>query len=212
MPGPGAAGLRIFHDHLRMVVIYLAVKNPLGGIDDGFAAREHAVDGVTRLIPKGKADNLAAAVVPSEGMVVKGLIMLRGTPKRVDFPRIEHLADECVTFFTVFSESIWRDGAAGHKRSSYFGVSHRVHARTRMACDKVGVKPRRSHIETPRIDASSSSTMWRTGSFRPARGRADWSCSRQPGLPDTTMSASSAATWLAFRSPSCVAASGCTRL
>jgi hypothetical protein len=70
----------------------------------------------------------------------------------------------------------------------------------------------RRHRDTPRIDASSSSTMWRTGSFRPARRRADWSCSRQPGLPDTTISPSSAATWLAFRSPSCVAASGCTRL
>jgi hypothetical protein len=43
---------------------------------------------------------------------------------------------------------------------------------------------RRRHRKMPRIDASSSSTMWRTGSFRPARGRADWSCSRQPGLPD----------------------------
>src|ERR1700736_6796827 len=137
MPGPGAAGLRIFHDHLRMVVIYLAVKNPLGGVDDGFAAREHAVDGVTRVIPKGKTDNLAAAVVPSECVVVKGFILLRGTPKHVDFPRIEHAADECVAFFPVFSESIWRDGAAGHKRSSCFGVSHRVHARTRTASDKV---------------------------------------------------------------------------
>src|SRR6202035_318617 len=120
MPGPGAAGLRIFHDHLRMVVIYLAVKSPFGGVDDGFAAREHAVDGVTRVIPKGKTDNLAAAVVPSEGVAVKGLILLRGTPKQVDFPRIEHAADKCVAFFPVFSESIWRDGAAGHKRSSYF--------------------------------------------------------------------------------------------
>jgi len=61
MPGPGAAGLRIFHDHLRMVVINLAVENPLGGVDDGFAAREHAVDGVTGVVPKGKADNIAAA-------------------------------------------------------------------------------------------------------------------------------------------------------
>src|ERR1700730_1855263 len=68
MPGPGAAGLRIFHDHLRMVVIYLAVKNLLGGVDDGFGARKHAVDGVSGVVPKGKADNLAAAVVPSEGV------------------------------------------------------------------------------------------------------------------------------------------------
>src|ERR1700675_1742971 len=131
MPGPGAAGVRIFHDHLRMVVIYLAIKNALGGVDDGFAARENAVDGVTRVIPKGKMDILAAAVVPSEGVVVKGLILLRGTPKQVDFPRIEHAADECVAFLPVFSELIWSDGAAGHKRSSYFEVSHRVQARTR---------------------------------------------------------------------------------
>jgi hypothetical protein len=33
----------------------------------------------------------------------------------------------------VFSQSIWSDGAAGHNRSSYFGVSHGVQARTRMA-------------------------------------------------------------------------------
>src|SRR5258707_4603703 len=133
MPGPGAAGLRIFHDHLRMVVINLAVENPLGGVDDGFAAREHAVDGVTGVVPKGKADNIAAAVVPSEGVVVKGLILLRGTPKQVDFLRIEHAADECVAFLPVFSQSIWSDGAARHNRSSYFGVSHRVQARTRTA-------------------------------------------------------------------------------
>src|SRR6202011_4643929 len=133
MPGPGAAGLRIFHDHLRMVVINLAVENPLGGVDDGFAAREHAVDGVTGVVPKGKADNIAAAVVPSEGVVVKGLILLRGNPKQVDFLRIEHAADECIAFLPVFSESIWSDGAAGHKRSSYFRVSHHVQARTRTA-------------------------------------------------------------------------------
>src|SRR6202011_5425951 len=120
MPGPGAAGLRIFHDHLRMVVINLAVENPLGGIDDGFAAREHAVNGVTGVVPKGEPDNLAAAVVPSEGVVVKGFILLRGTPKQVDFLGIEHAADECVAFLPVFSESIWCDGTAGHKRKFLF--------------------------------------------------------------------------------------------
>src|SRR6202047_45383 len=137
MPGPGAAGLRIFHDHLRMVVINLAVENPLGGVDDGFAARKHAVDGVTGVVSKGKADNLTAAVVPSEGVVVKGLILLRGNPKQVDFLRIEHAADECIAFLPVFSESIWSDGTAGHKRSSYFAVSHCMQARTRTACDRV---------------------------------------------------------------------------
>src|SRR6516164_746464 len=117
MPGPGAAGLRIFHDHLRMVMINLPVENPLGGVDDGFAAREHAVDGVTGVVPKGKADNLAAAIVPPEGVVIKGFVLLRGTRKQVDFPRIEHVADERVAFLPVFSESIWSDGAACHKRS-----------------------------------------------------------------------------------------------
>src|SRR6516165_6333212 len=115
MPGPGAAGLRIFHDHLRMVVINLAIENPLGGLDDGFAAREHAVDGVTGVVPKGKADNMAAAVVPSEGVVVKGFVLLRGTRKQVNFLGIEHPADERVAFLPVFGESIWRDGTAGHK-------------------------------------------------------------------------------------------------
>src|SRR5262249_3055216 len=118
MPGPGAAGLRIFHDHLRMVVINLAIENPLGGVDDGFAAREHAVDGVTGVVPKGKADDLAATVVPSERVVVKGFVLFRGTPKQVDFLRIEHATNERVAFLPVFSESIWSDGAAGHKRSS----------------------------------------------------------------------------------------------
>src|ERR1700730_1700133 len=144
MPGPGAAGLRIFHDHLRMVVINLAVENPLGGVDDGFAARKHAVDGVTGVVSKGKADNLTAAVVPSEGVVVKGLILLRGNPKQVDFLRIEHAADECIAFLPVFSESIWSDGTAGHKRSSYFAVSHCVQARTRRPAIEFGVKPTRS--------------------------------------------------------------------
>src|SRR5262245_5792368 len=120
MPGPGAAGLRIFHDHLRMVVINLAVENPLGGVNDGLAAREHAVDSVTGVVPKGKADNLAAAVVTPEGVVVKGFVLLGGTPKQVDFPRIEHVPDERVAFLPVFSESIWSDGTAGHKRSSCF--------------------------------------------------------------------------------------------
>jgi hypothetical protein len=89
------------------------------------------------VVSKGKADNLTAAVVPSEGVVVKGLILLRGTPKQVDFLRIEHAADECVAFLPVFSESIWGDGAACHKRSSYFGVSHCAQACTRTACDRV---------------------------------------------------------------------------
>src|SRR5215468_11305874 len=106
MPGPGAAGLRIFHDHLRMVVINLAIQNPLGGVDDGFAAGEHPIDGITGVVPKGKADNIAAAVVPSERVVVKGFVLLGGTPKQIDFLRIEHLTYQHVTFLSVFSESI----------------------------------------------------------------------------------------------------------
>src|ERR1700730_12840592 len=109
MPGPGAAGLRIFHDHLRMVVINLAVENPLGGVDDGFAARKHAVDGVTGAVSKGQADDLTAAAVPSGGVGVKGLILRRGNPNRVDFLRIQHAADECISFLPVFSEWIWSD-------------------------------------------------------------------------------------------------------
>src|SRR5271165_5004124 len=144
MPGPGAAGLRIFHDHLRMVVINLSVENLLGGVDDGFAAREHAVDGVTGVVPKGQADNLAATVVPSKGVVVKRLILLRGTPKQVDFLRIEHAADECIAFLPVFSESIWGDGAVGHKGSSiskFLIVCKRAQGRP---TTKFGVKPTRS--------------------------------------------------------------------
>jgi hypothetical protein len=102
-----------------MVVINLAVENPLGGVDDGFAPRKHAVDGVTGVVPKRKAYNIATAVVPSEGVVVEGLILLRGIPKQVDFLRIKHAPDECVAFLPIFSESIWGDGAAGHKRNSY---------------------------------------------------------------------------------------------
>src|ERR1700747_1828635 len=56
MPGPGATGLRIFHYHLRMIVINLALENPLGGVGDGFAARKNAVDRVTGLCPKGKGE------------------------------------------------------------------------------------------------------------------------------------------------------------
>src|ERR1700757_1540922 len=120
MPGPGATGLRIFHYHLRMIVINLALENALGGVDDGFAARKHAVDGVTGLVPKGKANNLASAVVPPEGMVVEGLILLCGAPQQVDFLRIEHAADECVALSPVFRELVCRDGAAGHNRRLLF--------------------------------------------------------------------------------------------
>src|SRR5262249_62392977 len=116
MPSPGATGLRIFHYHLRMVVINLALENPLGGVDDGFAARKHAVDRVTGLVPKGKADNLATAVVPSEGVVIKGFILFRGTPEQVDFLRIEHPADEGVAILPVFRELVCRNGAAGHNK------------------------------------------------------------------------------------------------
>src|ERR1700732_4254327 len=96
MPGPGATGPRIFHYHLRMVVINLALENPLGRVDDGFAARKHAVDRVTGLAPKGKAKNLPAAVVPPEGVVSKGFILFRRTLEQADFLRTEHPADECV--------------------------------------------------------------------------------------------------------------------
>src|ERR1700757_4223204 len=116
MPGPGATGLRIFHYHLRMIVINLALENPLGGVDDGFAARKHAVDRVTGLVPKGKANNLAAAVAPPEGVVIKGFILFRRTPEQADFLRIEHPADECVALFPVFSELVCSDGAAGHNK------------------------------------------------------------------------------------------------
>src|ERR1700747_2478767 len=116
MPGPGATGLRIFHYHLRMIVINLPLENALGGVDDGFAARKHAVDRVTGLVPKGKTNNLATAVVPPEGVVIKGFILFRRTPEQADFLRIEHPADECVAFFPVFSELVCSDDAAGHSR------------------------------------------------------------------------------------------------
>src|SRR5437016_2236796 len=82
-----------------------------------------------------RRNNIAAPVVPSEGVVVKGLILLCGTPKQVDFLRIEHAADECLARLPVFSESIWSDRAAGHNRSSYFGfltVSRRAQGRSRL--------------------------------------------------------------------------------
>jgi hypothetical protein len=37
------------------------------------------------VVPKGKTDNLATAVVASEGPVVERFILLRCTPKQVDF-------------------------------------------------------------------------------------------------------------------------------
>ena len=151
MPSPGAAGLRIFHDHFRMVVINLSVENLLGGIDDGFAAREHAVDGVTGVVPKGKADNLAAAVVPPEGVVVKGFILLRGTSKQVDFLRIEHAADECIPFLPVFSESIWSDGPLAIREVSCFGVSHRVQSRTRTSEKNLTRGSERFHVQRSKI-------------------------------------------------------------
>ena len=65
-------------------------------------------------------------------MVVKGLILLRGTPKQVDFLRIEHPADECVAFLPVFGEPIWTDGTAGHKKvpiSKFLTVCRRAQGR-----------------------------------------------------------------------------------
>ena len=122
MPGPGAAGPGFFHDHLRMVMIDLATENPFGGGDDGIAARKHAVNGVTGVVPEGKTDNLAAAVVTSECVVVKSFVLLRRTPKQVDFLRIEHTSDKGIAFLLVFSELIWIEGSACHKGGGFFVI------------------------------------------------------------------------------------------
>ena len=57
-----------------------------------------------------------------KGVVVKGLILLRGTPKQVDLLSVVDAADECVA---VCQYSVRRSGAMGplaNKRSSYFGA------------------------------------------------------------------------------------------
>jgi hypothetical protein len=105
-----------------VVVVNLAVEDPLGGVYDGFATGEHAVKGITRVVPKGKPDHLAAAVVSPEGVVVKGLILFRGTPKQVDLLGIEHTAGECVAFLPIFSESVWSEGSACHKGGGFSGT------------------------------------------------------------------------------------------
>ena len=96
--------------------VSLALENPLGGVDDGFAARKHAVDRVTGLVPKGKTNNLATAVVPPEGVVIRVLSCFAERSKQADFLRIEHPADECVALLRVFSELVCSDGAGGHNR------------------------------------------------------------------------------------------------
>ena len=65
-----------------MVVIDLAVEQLLGGVHDGFAAREHAVDGVARVVPEREADRAAFAIGAAEGVLVEGAVLAGGLAER----------------------------------------------------------------------------------------------------------------------------------
>ena len=85
VPRPGAADARVLHDHLRVVVVDLAAEQLLGRVHDGFAARDHAVDGVARMVPQGEPDRAAFAVGAAEGVLVERAVFAGGLGDEADF-------------------------------------------------------------------------------------------------------------------------------
>src|SRR5207302_9794057 len=73
-------------------------------------------------------------------------------------------------------------------------------------------RTRRDSADRPQMEASTSWTMWTTGTETPAALNPERSCSRHPGLPEATMSGVVASRLRTLRSPNSLAGSGRTRL
>src|SRR2546429_2254534 len=120
MPGPGAAYLRIFHDHFAVIVIDLTAKQFFRRTHNRFAAREHAVKRVAGMVPQREPNNLSLAIVPPERMRVHFPVLFRGPAQQSNLFFIEHSAREGVTFFVVFGNLFAGQWAGGHVVSPYW--------------------------------------------------------------------------------------------
>ena len=115
VPRPGAADARVLHDHFGVVVVDLAFEQFLRRVHDGFAARDHAVDGVARVIPEGEADRAAFAVGATEGVLVEGAVFAGGLAEEADFFGGEHAAGKDVAVAVVVADLRVGERAGGHR-------------------------------------------------------------------------------------------------
>src|SRR5471030_1655871 len=117
VPGPGAAGPGVLHDHLGMVVVDLARQQLFGRLHNPPAARGHAVDRVSGMVPEGQPDSAALAIGTAERMPVKRAVLPRGPAQQLDFIRLKHPLRQDVAVFAISANLIVRDGACGHYKS-----------------------------------------------------------------------------------------------
>src|SRR5439155_5712678 len=94
VPGPRAADLGVLEDHLRVVMVDLAVEDLLATSHDPFAAGEHAVDAVAGVVPERQSDHAALAVGAAEGTAIELVVFLGGAAEQRNFLGVEEAAGE----------------------------------------------------------------------------------------------------------------------
>ena len=85
VPRPGPANARLFHVHLRVVMVHLSTEQLFHRVDQPPAPREHAVDIVARMVPQGQASDASFAVTPFDRMLVECLILPGGPAQKRHF-------------------------------------------------------------------------------------------------------------------------------
>jgi hypothetical protein len=101
VPRPGAPNPGIFHDHFRVVVIHLAFQNLFRRVHHRFAAREHSVDRIARMVPQGQAHLAALAVSPPERVLIQFAIFFGRTAQHFDIFSVEEAFCQRIAFVMV---------------------------------------------------------------------------------------------------------------
>src|SRR5262249_54840931 len=116
--GPGAADLRVLHDHLGVVVVHLAAEQLLGGAHHPRAAGEHAVNAVAGVVPQRQPHLAVLAVGPAERPAVELVVLLGGAAEQVDLLGVEETRDQDVTVLVIAGGLLVGQNAWGHGRTS----------------------------------------------------------------------------------------------
>ena len=97
MPTPRAAGARLLDAHLAVVMVHLIAEKRFHGVDDAFAAGDGAPEIFTGGIPQHQLRLAAFAVLQIVGVILEGLIGLRGGAEDAGFFGIKQAGDNEIT-------------------------------------------------------------------------------------------------------------------
>jgi hypothetical protein len=94
MPGPGSPDLGILQNHLGVIMVNFLSKDLLDPVNDPATTRHHPINSIPGMIPQGKPDIIALAIIHGGGRLIHGMIVAGGFPEKTNFLLAEQPAHE----------------------------------------------------------------------------------------------------------------------